>query len=924
MLACLSPLGWAGQGLTQILHPNGTSVSITVTEMNNFGQVVGHANITSVLPDGNRNVGPAYVWDGTMHMLADPDGGGSFATGINDNGDIIGYARSPIGGARPVQFTGTGSVDLGVGTGAFTGPMNNQGDYILLVGSNAFVRNLYTGLQRQVGVGLTNPKPDNINDLGHVSGSFGSGQAFVDYGNGPVNVISFQPAGPQPFNQATVDSLSEADVITGSASGGSRDTFFTYFYSWSPAQGYITIPFNHRINDVNIAGDGCGTFRPLEGGSLQGTYWHNGSPELLSEITGPGISLGAGLFIDDSGRMVVQGVQNSNYYFFEPSKVTKIDPNFTFSGATTVTYDGNPHGLTATAQFGPSAIAPAPTVTYSPDGSTTPPTNAGIYTVTATYPGSKFFNAATATRTLTINKASTSLLLTGGGTFAYDGNPHPVTTVVRRLPGLIEVPGAVVNVSYPGGNPPVNPGTYGISVAFPGDNNLNPSSSSTTIRINNPAPTVQVTGGSFVYDGSPHAATVQLIDSLTQQQIGGGITTTYGSGGSTVPVDVGTYQVTASFGGNSQYPAASGTGSVVITKAPTAIVATGGTFDYDGQQHPATATVINSATGQSDGGVATITYSPGGSSAPVQPGTYSFTATYDGDANHQASSTTGSITIRQPLPNVNVSGGTFVYDGNPHGASASVVDAATNQAIPGAAANLTYSPGGSSAPVAPGTYQVTATFDGNGDYPPASSTETIVILKADLLAYANSTSKTLNGPMPALTGGLQGAVAGDGLSVSFVTSASQSSPVGQYSISPVISDPQGKLGYYNVGTSDGVLSVVFAGTSGILQPVNADGSSVFKQGSTVPAKFKVFDANGASVGTPGTIVDFRIVQIVNGTVSTVVNETVASTTPDNQFRWDGSQWVFNISTKTLTANQTYYFQVTLADGSTMTFRFGLR
>src|SRR5439155_12149418 len=35
----------------------------------------------------------------------------------------------------------------------------------------------------------------------------------------------------------------------------------------------------------------------------------------------------------------------------------------------------------------------------------------------------------------------------------------------------------------------------------------------------------------------------------------------------------------------------------------------------------------------------------------------------------------------------------------------------------------------------------------------------------------------------------------------------------------------------------------------VLQPVNADGSSVFKKGSTTPVKFRVCDASGTSIST---------------------------------------------------------------------------
>jgi len=112
----------------------------------------------------------------------------------------------------------------------------------------------------------------------------------------------------------------------------------------------------------------------------------------------------------------------------------------------------------------------------------------------------------------------------------------------------------------------------------------------------------------------------------------------------------------------------------------------------------------------------------------------------------------------------------------------------------------------------------------------------------------------------------------------------------------------------------------------ILQPINADGSSVCKQGSTVPAKFRVYDANCNSIGTAGVVASFRLMQTISGTLVDVVNEPVDSTTPDANFRWDasGQQWIFNISTKSLAKNKTYVYLITLNDGSTIGFQFGLR
>jgi hypothetical protein len=112
----------------------------------------------------------------------------------------------------------------------------------------------------------------------------------------------------------------------------------------------------------------------------------------------------------------------------------------------------------------------------------------------------------------------------------------------------------------------------------------------------------------------------------------------------------------------------------------------------------------------------------------------------------------------------------------------------------------------------------------------------------------------------------------------------------------------------------------------ILQPIDLTGGSVFpkKQGSTVPAKFRVCDANGISIGTAGVVMDFKIIQIFNGTAYNSANEDPVSTTPDTMFRWTGDQWMFNISTRPLSAGTTYYYRISLNDGTFIDFDFGLK
>jgi murein DD-endopeptidase MepM/ murein hydrolase activator NlpD len=112
----------------------------------------------------------------------------------------------------------------------------------------------------------------------------------------------------------------------------------------------------------------------------------------------------------------------------------------------------------------------------------------------------------------------------------------------------------------------------------------------------------------------------------------------------------------------------------------------------------------------------------------------------------------------------------------------------------------------------------------------------------------------------------------------------------------------------------------------ILQPINSNGSSIFKQGSTIPAKFRVCDDKGVSVSDANLVTSFSLIKTVSGTTATNINESVISTTPDPNFRYDPTiqQWIFNMNTKTLSPGKTYFYKILLNDFSDIQFSFGLR
>jgi hypothetical protein len=121
-------------------------------------------------------------------------------------------------------------------------------------------------------------------------------------------------------------------------------------------------------------------------------------------------------------------------------------------------------------------------------------------------------------------------------------------------------------------------------------------------------------------------------------------------------------------------------------------------------------------------------------------GTCYLTATWAADQNYKGATASQSTGASLITPTVKVTGGTFVYDGNPHPATGGSVTGVGGLSL-GAPA-ISYVPGGSSVPVNPGTYMVLASFAGNLDYSSASASASIVIssalgLSSYSLSYGN-------------------------------------------------------------------------------------------------------------------------------------------------------------------------------------------
>ncbi len=121
------------------------------------------------------------------------------------------------------------------------------------------------------------------------------------------------------------------------------------------------------------------------------------------------------------------------------------------------------------------------------------------------------------------------------------------------------------------------------------------------------------------------------------------------------------------------------------------------------------------------------------------------------------------------------------------------------------------------------------------------------------------------------------------------------------------------IGFFgdNIGSYTATMAVTRAvppcSSAQVRQPINADGTSAFKLGSTVPVKFLCGHANLNA--------KLAVVKVSSTLLSGTTLESEVVAPADSTFRYDSSsgQYVYNLSTKGLTTG-TYRLKVTL-DGS---------
>ena len=405
------------------------------------------------------------------------------------------------------------------------------------------------------------------------------------------------------------------------------------------------------------------------------------------------------------------------------------------------------------------------------------------------------------------------------------------------------------------------------------------------------------------------------------------------------------YSITVSGAFDTDYTISYVAGTLTVTPVGLTITADNKTKAY-GAAPVLTASYSGFVNGEAPGSLTTLPTlsTTATASSHVSGSPYAITAAGAVDADYTISYVTGALTVTPVGLTITADSKNKAYGAALPALTASyagLVNGDTPASL--ATAPMLTTTATAASHVAGNPYSITVSAAVDTDYTISYVPGTLTVTPAPLTITAQNKTMVLNAAaLPVFTVSYNAFVNGDTpasltAQPSISTNATTASPIGTYSITAsaaVDSD-------YAITYAPGTLSVVFASSTTscggvvgrtVLQPVNPDSSSVFKAGSTVPIKFRVCDANGNPVGGAVSVVkvgiDGHADPIVYNTVSNVgpVDETVVSTTPDADFRWDasGQQFIFNMNTKNLKVGVHYFYRIDLIDGTSIYYDFGVK
>ena len=471
-------------------------------------------------------------------------------------------------------------------------------------------------------ISFTNPGPKTYGDadfgLTATGGASGNPVVFVSSSPSVCSVsgstVHIESAGTCVIDatQAGTPNYDAAPLVQQSFAIGKADATIsvvggTFPYDGDPhgATGTATGEFSEDLSSLLDLG---AAFTNVPGGTANWTFAGNGNYNSAS----------------GSANIVITAA---------PTTVT-----VTFESGPYV-YRGTPFTATARATGTELDEDISASIVYS--GDCTNVTSPNGCTATASFAGDTNHAPSTSFASITIGQATPTVTISGG-TFTYDGNPHPATGSVTGVNSETFTP----DFAYtpPGdATAPINAGTYAVVGSFAGNTNYNPAtSSSASIVIGQASTTTTVTFASvppYIYNGMPFTATARVtgaggLDQTLPVSYTGDCTNVTSPDGCTA---------SASFAGDSNYASSSDSESITITPASATLSLSNLAQTYDGTPKPVTVTTNPVSLSGVSVLYSSTTY-PSSATAPSNAGSYDVLVSLS-NTNYDADDVTGSLVI---------------------------------------------------------------------------------------------------------------------------------------------------------------------------------------------------------------------------------------------------------------------------------------
>jgi hypothetical protein len=390
-----------------------------------------------------------------------------------------------------------------------------------------------------------------------------------------------------------------------------------------------------------------------------------------------------------------------------------------------------------------------------------PALTAGAYTLTATYTGDKNYAASTSTLTLTVAQIATNLTLSTPTTTPAVGSTPAITSSLTPATCAATLPTGTITYALSGTTtaswqytvsscttpvsfslPTLTAGSYSLTATYSGDKNYAASTSTLTLTVAQVATTLTVSTPSLT---PAVGSTPTITSSLTAATCGVTLPTgtiTYALSGTTTaswqytvsscttPVSfnlpvltAGSYTLTGSYNGNTNYAASSASLTLTVSKVSSSVVVT-----------PSTTAP---ALGSTPTVTATVTFASCGSVLPT--GTVSFTedAVSEGTSSiTQSCPATASITLPAQTTGSHALIGAYSGDTN----YSTSTSASVTVTVPKSPTTVTISPVVITSPTVGGSLTVTATVTPSTYYGTTAPSGTVDILEGGAIVGTGTLS----------------------------------------------------------------------------------------------------------------------------------------------------------------------------------------